>query len=323
MGPNIPYHLAGFGSTSQAALGPVASELPKPATNIFGQSTAAYVNAPNTQQIASTSSPFGVFGAAQQQQSQAGSLNNAFGATGSGSTPSALIATSAPTTGSIFGTQSNAPAINVLNPNGSTTTQLFPPGGTGPNLAPPPSNTASGLFPPTSGATLAGVTSKPSPFGPFGQQQGLGAFGPFGASANAASVSSQPTSNASPFASSTSTFGTSPSHPSIGQGTTNLNTIEAQIQAIEAAITPGSPSNRFQVSHIPIPTNFFKKSDPLPFSTISTILSMQARYISTAALLTPQTKSCGCVRTEKIPTLRGMLCALPRDTTDDMPCCEC
>jgi nuclear pore complex protein Nup54 len=61
---------------------------------------------------------------------------------------------------------------------------------------------------------------------------------------------------------------------------------------------------------------FTQKSHPLFFSTISTILLMQTRYIYMAARLTPQTKLYGSVRTEKIPTLPGMPCAPPQDFAD-------
>lgn len=229
---------------------------------------------PATSTPGATGSPFGTFGQNQQQpqQPQAGaSTTGAFGSSPFGASSTTGTQGTGTTGGGLFGSTPTAPAINVSTPGGSSTTPLFPSSGGafGSSLNPPATGTAStstsNLFPPASGSTAGAGTSTTSPFGAFGQQQpqqqntntaGPSMYKPsvFGAAPTTGfgASTAQPAQNTGAFGQSTlgaSTLGASTLNlgQSTAGGNANAHTVEAQISAIEAAMTPGSPNNRFQV----------------------------------------------------------------------------
>lgn len=212
----------------------------------------------------------------------------------------------------------------------------------GSTLNPPATGTAStstsSLFPPAPGAPAAGASTSTSPFGAFGQQQqqqqqqGTNAAGPssafkpspFGASTGFGAApttttgfgasTTQPAQNTGAFGQSTlgaSTLGASTLN--LGQSTAgNANTVEAQINAIEAAITPGNPNNRFQVGIYSSWDHRYRRiwldgdaHECTLCSTTSTTSWMRTRFTYMGDPRTRRTKRYGSVLIARILALRG------------------
>ncbi|KAF8310409.1 hypothetical protein DL93DRAFT_2169756 [Clavulina sp. PMI_390] len=243
-----------FGAPAQRPNPAPAGQQP----SIFGQPAGG---APQlTLQTGTGASPFAAAGAGQSgAQAPLGQAPSAFGSWKTGST----LAPPAPAAGGL-------PSVNVSTPTGASST-IFSGGaaqtsGFGSSLAPPAnpaSSSTSSLFPPANpapastgfGGSLLGSNPSAQPQ-PSQQPFASSAFPkPFGASTTSP-FGSTPAQAPAPSAFGASTLGQSTLGASaLGQSSApaaaappalNPNSVEAQIQAIEAAITPGSASNRFQ-----------------------------------------------------------------------------